>query len=71
MGGDICIYTVVSFHCMAETNTVMQCNYTSVKTKNFLNPKQTLLSVALLWVKWKVISLEENRRQLQKDLKLG
>ena len=42
MGGDICIYTVVSFHCMAETNTVMQCSYTSIKTKIFFKPQTNL-----------------------------
>ena len=42
VGGDICIYTVVSFHCMAETNTVMQCSYTSIKTKIFFKPQTNL-----------------------------
>ena len=41
-GGDICMQIVVSFHCMAETNTVMQCNYTSIKTKIFLKPQTNL-----------------------------
>ena len=54
---DICIHIADSLHCTAETDTILQSNYTPRnKTKNLFNTSETAVSFAKTNIKYSYIN---------------